>query len=428
MLAESPFWWNGQSRVAPAAPARLDLSRVDVAIVGGGYTGLSAARTLARSGARVAVFERERVGWGASSRNGGQVLTGLKLDPVTLAEREGEDRLAELFATSIEAIGTLEDLIADEGIDCNYLRTGHVQAACRPAHFRAFREEQALLARVCNHCVELIGAADQRSELGSGAYHGVMVDERSGALDPAGYVDGLARASRRAGAQLVEGASVERILPTAAGWTLRIAGGATVDAGHVLIAANGYTDAAADWLRRRVVPIGSYAIVTETLAPDLAAALLPTRRMAFDSRHFLHYFRLTADNRLLFGGRAIFAQPTRDTIRRSAAILARDMRAVFPELAETRVEFAWQGTVGLTRDQLPHAGTTPGGLHYAVGYCGHGVAMATFLGALAARHISGEQITHPLWNQPWPAIPLYNGRPWFLPVVGAYYRVRDWLD
>jgi glycine/D-amino acid oxidase-like deaminating enzyme len=395
--------------------------------VGAGYTGLSAARVLARTGARVLVLERERVGWGASSRNGGQILTGLKLDPVTLAARDGEARLAELFAISIEAIAALETLIADEAIACDYARTGHVQAASRPSHFEAFRTEQALLARVCHHQVQLIPADRQRSEIGSDAYHGVMVDERSGALNPARYVDGLAAAARRAGATIIEGAGVDRIARDGRGRRLSIAGGATVEASQVLIAVNGYADAAAGWLRRRVIPIGSYVIATEPLAADLANRLLPTRRMAFDSRHFLHYFRLTPDNRLLFGGRAVFATPTSDTTRQSAEILTRDMRAIFPELANTRVDYAWNGAVGFTRDQLPHAGTSPDGLHYAAGYCGHGVAMATYLGALIARRIAGETIAHPLCDRAWPAIPMYRGRPWFLPLVGAYYRMKDWI-
>jgi len=429
MTLESPYWWDAQSRAAPPAAALPESgSRADVAVVGAGYTGLAAARVLARSGARVVVLERERIGWGASSRNGGQVLTGLKVDPVTLASRLGEARLGELFAVSIEAIATLEAVVADEGIACDYARTGHAQAAARPSHFEAFKAEQALLARACGHRVELVPRERQRSEIGSDAYHGVMVDERSGAISPARYVDGLAAAARRAGAVLTEGAGVDRIDRDGRGWRLRIEGGATIEAAQVLLATNGYADASAGWLRRRVVPIGSYAIATEPLGPDLARAVLPTGRMAFDSRQFLRYFRLTPDRRLLFGGRAVFAAPTPDTTRRSAEVLARDLRAVFPELSDVHVDYAWSGTVGFTRDQLPHAGTSVDGLHYAAGYCGHGVAMATYLGGLMARRMLGETIAHPLIDRAWPAIPLYDGRPWFLPLVGAFYRLKDWID
>ena len=425
---ERPYWWASEPRSAPrASTLASDLTRADVIVIGAGYTGLSAARVLARSGALVVVLERERVGWGASSRNAGQILTGVKLDPVTLAATLGEARLGELFAISIETIAALEQLIAAEAIACDYARTGHAQAASRPSHFEDFRTEQALLARACGHAVALVPADRQRSEIGSDAFFGVMVDERSAGLNPAKYVDGLAAAARRAGAIVAEGAGVRQIARDGDRWRVALESGATIAARDVLVAVNGYADTAARWLQRRVIPIGSYTIVTEPLSPDLAASLLPTRRMAFDSRHFLHYFRLTPDDRMLFGGRAVFAEPTAETTRESAAILTRDMRSIFPQLAATRVAYAWGGRVGFTRDQFPHAGTNADGLHYAAGYCGHGVAMATYLGALIARRIAGETIVHPLVDRAWPAIPLFRGTPWFLPAVGAYYRFRDWF-
>jgi glycine/D-amino acid oxidase-like deaminating enzyme len=425
---ERPYWWTSEARTESlASTLPPDLTRADVVIIGAGYTGLSAARVLAQSGARVFVLERERVGWGASSRNAGQILTGMKLDPVTLAATLGESTLGELFAISIETIAALEDTMAREAIACDYARTGHAQAASRASHFEDFRTEQALLARACRHDVTLVPADRQRSEIGSDAFFGVMIDERSGGLNPAKYVNGLAAAAKRAGAIVAEGAGVRQVERDGGRWRVTLESGATISARDVLVAVNGYADQAAPWLQRRVIPIGSYTIVTEPLSPDLAASVLPQRRMAFDSRNFLHYFRLTPDDRLLFGGRAVFAQPTAETTRESAAILTRDMRSIFPQLRETRIAYAWGGSVGFTRDQFPHAGTNAQGLHYAAGYCGHGVAMATYLGALMARRIAGETIVHPLVDRPWPAIPLFRGTPWFLPAVGVYYRFRDWL-
>jgi glycine/D-amino acid oxidase-like deaminating enzyme len=175
------------------------------------------------------------------------------------------------------------------------------------------------------------------------------------------------------------------------------------------------------------VPIGSYIIATEPLPRGRAASILPRGRVAFDSKHFLHYFRVTADSRLLFGGRAVFTRSTAETTSRAAAILRRDMTAIFPELAETSIDYAWGGNIAFTRDQLPHAGILDGAF-YAAGYCGHGIAMATSLGEQIARRIGGEPIEHPLFDDRFPAIPLYAGRPWFLPLVGAYYQVRDWLE
>ena len=423
-MKERPYWRDtlGAETVRP----NVELpDRADVAIIGAGYTGLAAARYLARAGASVVVLERECAGSGASSRNGGQVLTGLKIDPETLVARFGESRARALFDASLDAIVALERVIADERIDCEYERTGHIQAASKPAHFEAFRAEQALLARVFNHRVELVPAAEQQAEIGSTAYHGLSVDERSGALNPAKYVDQLAAVACRAGAAIVEDTPVLSLSRKASISTLATPRG-ECQCDDVLIATNGYTTGVTSSLQRRLVPIGSYIIATEPLTPDQAAALLPKRRMAFDSKQFLHYFRLTKDNRLLFGGRAEFSRPTADTTRRCAEILRHDMLWVFPSLADARIDYAWGGNVAFTRDQLPHAGRLDEA-YYAAGYCGHGVAMATSLGETIARRIAGAPVEHPLVDNRFPAIPLYRGTPWFLPLAGAYYKLLDWV-
>jgi glycine/D-amino acid oxidase-like deaminating enzyme len=438
-VKEYPYWWdtvpgtrNPEPRTQNPEPGTQNPEpvavppRADVAIVGAGYTGLAAARQIARTGASVVVLERERVGWGASSRNGGQVLTGLKLDPATLVARFGESRARELFDSSLESIAALERLIADEAIECEYERTGHVQAASKPSHFDAFRDEQALLARVFDHRVHVMPAREQRAEIGTAAYFGVMVDERSGALNPARYVDRLSVAACRAGAAIVDRARVTRVERRGPRWTVTTHRGA-IDTGELLVATNGYADEAVPWLQRRFVPIGSYIIATEALTPADATALLPTGRMAFDSKNFLHYYRLSRDHRLLFGGRAEFTRPTGEATRRVAEILRQQMVSIFPSLRPARVEYAWSGNVAFTRDQLPHAGRLEGA-YYAGGYCGHGIAMATRLGELIARRMGGEAIDHPLFDDRFPPIPLYHGRPWFLPLAGAYYTLKDWLD
>jgi glycine/D-amino acid oxidase-like deaminating enzyme len=400
-------------------------SPFDVAVVGAGYTGLSAARELAKRGASVVVFERETVGWGASSRNGGQILTGLKVDPATLLARYGEGRASRLFETSLEAIAYLERIVGDEGLDCEYERTGHLQAAAKPSHFDSFRKEQALLAATFHHTVELIPASEQRRELDSPAYFGLMLDERSSAINPARFVNGLAGAASRVGAVVAERTAVMSIGRKDGRWLVVTSRGAAA-AREIFLATNGYTDGAAPWLRRRLVPIGSYVIATEPLGESVAAGLIPKRRMVFDSKHFLHYFRVTRDRRLLFGGRAEFGRPTPSAIARCAAILQRDMTAVFPVLGSASIEYAWNGHVAFTRDQMPHAGRLEG-QYYAAGYSGHGVAMATFLGAQMGRRIAGEAVDIPLTDDRFPAIPLYRGNPWFLPLAGAYYKVADWL-
>lgn len=423
-MKEQPYWLDTVDTQAVAATALP--SRADVVIIGGGYTGLVAARHLARAGASVAVIEQGEVGSGASSRNGGQVLTGLKVDAATLVSQHGDARARVLFDVSTRAIEDVEAIVAEERIECGFERTGHLMAAVKPSHFAAFRDEQALLARVFGQRVALVSPSEQRAELGSDRYHGLLIDPESRAINPAQYVHGLAAAARRAGAAIVTNTAVTSVKNAGAEWVVRTTAN-IVAAKNVLIATNGYTGRATPALQRRFVPIGSYIITTEPLGEARATELLPRNRMAFDSKNFLFYFRRTADHRLLFGGRAEFSKPDANTTRRAASILRQGMTDVFPQLADVRVDYAWGGHVAFTRDQMPHAGLLDG-LHYAGGYCGHGIAMATHLGGQIARRMAGESVDHPFMNDHFPTIPLYTGRPWFLPLAGAYYRFLDWLQ
>jgi len=419
--SDRPFWWDTVS--APVRDETPTPSAADVAIVGAGYTGLSAARELARRGARVVVLEREHAGWGASSRNGGQVLTGMKVEPAHLISKFGESRARELFRASLEAIAFLEQLIRDEQIDCGFERVGHLQAAAKPAHFSAFERERDLLGARFNHRVRLVCKRDQHTELGSDAYFGVLVDEESAAVNPARLANGLAAAAARAGVTIVGGAAVEAFRRVGASWILTTTRG-ELAAHDLLLATDAYTGRARSPLRRRLIPIGSYVIATEPLQLAIMSRLMPRRRMAFDSRYFLHYWRGTADNRLLFGGRASFSRPTAATTRRCAAILRRDMIRVFPDLAATRIDYAWSGNVAFTLDEMPRAGRLDEA-YYAGGYCGHGVAMAVWLGSAIARRMAGDLADHILFDDRFKPVPMYNGTPWFLPLAGAYYRLRD---
>ncbi len=428
-MIEKPYWLDTLSK-SEVRSLKSEVSslatKVDVVVVGGGYTGLAAARRLAMSGASVLLLDRGDLGSGASSRSGGQVLSGLKLDAATLVATYGERGARELFEVARRAIADLEATIVDESIACDYERTGHIAAAAKPAHFEALRQEQALLARVFNHRVELVGRDRQRTELGTDAYFGLSIDEASRAINPAKYVAGLASAAQRHGVCLASGVDVTSVTRQATGWRITTAAG-QIAARDVLIATNGYTGAITPALQRRIIPIGSYIIATEPLVVREAAEILPARRVAFDTKHFLFYFRLTADNRLLFGGRAEFGRVTNDSTRRAAAVLRAGLATIFPALAETPIAYAWSGTVAFTRDHMPRAGNIDG-LFFAAGYCGHGIAMATHLGDAIGRRIAGDTTPHPLMNDLPPAIPFYDGRPWFLPLAGAYYRMMDWIQ
>lgn len=422
---ERPYWWADAPPPSEGDEPHPLPDRADVAIIGGGYTGLSAARSLARGGASVAVLEARTLGFGASSRNGGQVLTGLKPGADALLARFGRERARQMFGASLLAIDFLETLVTAERIDCAFSRAGHLDAAFKPAHYERFRREQAVLLREFDHPVRLIPRGEQRQELGTDYYHGLMLDERSACLHPARYLRGLAAAAARAGATLCEGAGVLSVLPAHAGFRLVTSRG-SLTARDVLVATNGYTDRAVPAVRRRLVPVGSYIIATRPLPPDQAKALLPRRRVVFDSKRFLYYFRLSDDDRLLFGGRGQFTPATERSTRTSAEVLRRGMVQVFPDLAGVPVEYAWSGNVAFTPDLLPRAGRL-NGLHYALGYAGHGVAMATYLGDVMADVLLGRPDRNPFRGLPFPAIPLYDGRPWFLPLVGAWYKVLDWL-
>ncbi|HVC19154.1 MAG TPA: FAD-binding oxidoreductase [Vicinamibacterales bacterium] len=423
-LIGEPYWWATAPRpaVEPGPPA----PRVDVAVIGGGCTGLAAARRLAAGGARVAVFEQEAIGAGASSRNGGQVLTGLTLDTATLLARYGRERAGALFQASLDAIDALERLIAQEAIDCGFVRCGHLEAAVKASHVDALARERDQLAREFGHEVRLVPRSDVSTELGSEAYHGLLVDERSARLHPAQYVYGLAGAARRAGAALHERTAVRRI--DADGDRLRLeTTQGVVSAAEVIVATNGYTGAATPALRRRLVAVGSYMLATEPLSRAEADRLLPRRRVVYESRVLLHYFQLAPDRRLLFGGRATFAPASPRSERASAAVLLRDLRGLFPQLRDLQPAYVWGGNVAIARDRMPHAGRL-GRLHYAAGYGGHGLALSTTLGDVIGRRLLGEPAGHPLLEAPFRPFPLYRGRAWFLPAVSAWYRLLDRLS
>jgi glycine/D-amino acid oxidase-like deaminating enzyme len=249
-----------------------------------------------------------------------------------------------------------------------------------------------------------------------------LIDPAGCSLQPAKFVQGLARAAERAGARLLEGAEVTAIRRTRSGFEVTTSRGA-LQAREVLAATNGYTPPALSKLRRRVIPIGSNQIATAPLEAELARRLVPRGRVFSDTKHLLYYFRLSPDRRMVFGGRASF---TPIGTKRIAGILADGMKVVFPELAGIPIEYAWSGKVAYPIDHLPHAGRLDG-VHYAMGYCGHGVALATYLGNRMGEVLAGSGEIPDLGTSSFRPIPFFNGVPWFLPLAGGYYRARDWL-
>jgi glycine/D-amino acid oxidase-like deaminating enzyme len=430
-------YWLGTVQMPTPPPEALPES-ADVAIVGAGFTGLSAALSLAKRGAKVVVLESQTIGWGASSRNGGMVLTGLKLGVNQLISRYGRDLTRRMYAASLETVEVVERIVKTENIACDFARTGHLEVACKQAHFDDYARQAEVIAREFSHELRVVPRDQLRDEIGSNIYYGGMVDETSAGLNPARYVAGLAAAAMRAGAQICERTHVRDIRRESRngvpGFRLENSG-SSLWARNVLVGTSGYTGAATPALRKKIIPIGSFIITTEVLPEALARELSPRNRQIYDSKNYLYYYRLTPDNRMLFGGRAAFFPETDRTIRRSADILRRGMIDVYPQLRDTRVEYVWGGTLDFCFDIMPHAGQMDG-IYFAVGYAGHGVAMATYQGLKMAEWIAegadgAERKTdNPFAEIPFPGAPLglYNGKPWFLPFAGAYYKVLDWVS
>src|SRR2546426_3536838 len=284
-------YWIETVTMPPSQSARDLPDSIDVAVVGAGFCGLSAARTLAKRGVKVAVFEAETFGWGASSRNGGMVLAGMKLPVPALIKRYGRETVRKMYAASLESIDCVEQIVREENIDCDFSRCGHLEVACKQAHFDGYEESAALVKREFNHELRIIPRDKLRGEIGSDIYFGGMVDETSTGLNPARYVAGLALAAQRAGACLYDRTRVTSVQLDknngARKFRLQTSKGA-ITAREVILASGAYTSEATPALRKKIIPIGSYIIATEGLPAGLPRELRPPNRMIYDPKHFFY--------------------------------------------------------------------------------------------------------------------------------------------
>jgi glycine/D-amino acid oxidase-like deaminating enzyme len=419
-----PFWTDD---FHPPSLHSSQPEKVDVAIIGGGYTGLHAAHALAHVGANVAVLEAESIGWGASSRNGGMANPGLKLAAPELFHRYGAERGAHLWRWSMEAINFIEGFIRDHTIQCDFARYGQTVLAFKPEHFTALQAEVKWHARNLGDTVaQVVGPTELSSEIGSRAYFGGVVDARAAGLHPAKYVIGLAKATQRAGATLVERAPVQAICKTGLCYKLTTPHG-QLFADQVLLATNGYTNNLVLPARQGIFAGGSYIITTEPLLPNLQQSVSPRGRMFYDSKHFLNYFRLTPDGRMLFGGRHNLSANL--PLEQSAVELRKRMVEIFPQLAATPLSHSWTGKLGLTFDQMPHAGRIADaplpGIFYAYGYNGHGVAVASYLGHMMGRYLAGLSHDNPFLALPHPRYFFTPYEQIYLPLISAWFRFLD---
>ena len=389
-------------------------------VVGSGYTGLHAALQTTRAGFSTLVVDAEALGNGCSSRNGGQVSTNLKGDYKELVKRYGPDQALAMFREGILAVDFLEQFIKEEEIDCDWRRSGHFSGA----HNRAAYDTTA--RRLSNLPIELglewqmISAEDQHFEIGSNRYHGGVLYPQHASLQPALYHSGLLNSVRSAGTKTVGHCKVERIEPLSLGFNVHTSLG-TVRASKVAIATNGYTGPLNLWQRRRIIPIGSYMIATEPVTESVAHEISPRGRTMTDTRRLVFYYRMY-EGRMIFGGRVALSETDP---RVSAPRLHNAMSEIFPQLANTPIDFSWVGFVGFTFDNLPHIGEKDG-IHYSMGYCGSGISLSSYLGSIMGKQIAGDQSQRSAFmDLNFPTRSFYFGNPWFLKPSILYYRLRD---
>lgn len=421
-IREFPLWMDEQEGLDSSETDDQPLSsRTDVLVIGSGYTGMTAALRLSQNGAKVLVVDKEPIGSAASSRNGGLVLSGLNVGAASLFKTYGPEVGHRLFSASVLALDCVEQIVREGTIDCSFMRCGHVQAAFRPAHLEALKKEQALLAEKCRYETRLLTSEALQGELKSALYCGGLLDPGSAGIQPAKYMAGLARTAAAAGVELHSGVECLDIARQSGHFIVRTSR-KTILADEIVAATNGYTGSPLPWLQRRIVPVDSLIIATEVLPPETRASLIPRNRVISDTKRFLYYFRLSPDGkRLIFGGRPRFMHKG---LIHNAERMYQDLCRVFPQLSGIGISHAWTGKVGFSRDFLPHLGKNEG-LWYALGYGGHGVALATYLGDRLAAWIQGREEAPVFAQTRFPAFPLYNGKPWFLPIVHTTFALLD---
>jgi glycine/D-amino acid oxidase-like deaminating enzyme len=413
---ETPVWWDDTT--FPTVEESPLPGTADVVVVGAGFTGLTAAARIGANGKHAIVVDTGALGEGASGRNAGMIHAGVRRSVDFLERKHGAAGRA-LFDASVDAYAFVAKTAATAAPDAAYTQSGWLHLAHRKSRMKGLRADEANRRQRLGEATVMLEEAALESEAPCRGFHGAMLTNNGASIHPARYLAGLARLALTSGASLHPHTRVQSIESLGNGSLIHTSRG-DITAGEVLIATNGYTDSAAPWARRRVIPIGSYIIATEPLGDLRAADVSPHRRMMSDTRNFLHYWRLSPDNRLVFGGRTSFAPVSVQTARDR---LYAAMIAIYPQLAGVRISHAWTGNVGFTFDQLPHL-TRSEGVTYAMGYCGSGVALGSWMGTLAGEWIARG--ARPAFaDLRFPRIPLYRGHPWFLPLVGVYYSLLD---
>ncbi|QOR37942.1 FAD-binding oxidoreductase [Billgrantia diversa] len=421
-----PSLWADTAQPPPPRPPLEGQQRTDVLVVGGGFTGLSAALALAERGIDATLVDACSVGWGASGRNGGQVIPGLKYDPDELIARYGRDLGERMIDISGRNSDVVFDLIKRHDIRCEATRNGWIQPA---ATHTALKVTQSRAQQWAARGVEVkwLDRAECSRRLGSEAYLGGWLDPRAGGLNPLAYARGLASAAEHAGAKLYEHSAVESINREAGRWQVTLSNRGKVEADQVLICTNGYTGGLQKGLEKSLIAANSFQIATRPLTEAEGKNILPEGEVASDARKLLLYFRRDSSGRFLMGGRGPFHDPKGAQDFRH---LERAIHKLYPALRGVEIEYRWAGRVALTRDAIPHVHQPAPGLTVALGYNGRGVGMGTHLGKLVGEYLGSDSLQDHL---PFPIstvrqIPLHGLQRFYVGSVVNYYRVKDWLE
>ena len=420
-LKLTPYWW--ESAPCPVRDPADIPGTADVAIVGAGFAGMTAALTLARAGRDVLVFDAMRAGEGASSRNGGICSGNIKFSFSALIEKFGLERAKAIFAEGAAARIALIEMIEKENIDCGFKMVGRFDGANHVRDYDTMGQETDLLNRHLDFGAFMVPRNQQRAELGTDFYQGGRVRPDIGGVHPAELHRGIYERALSAGVTVIDQTAVTSISRNGDGFTLGTARG-SVKVSECIVATNGYTDKVTDWLRRRIIPIPSQIIATDTLDPALMDRLMPKRRMVGDTRNLYNYYRPSPDGtRIVFGGRR--GADTPDDMQKCMH-LYQNLLEIFPELEGVRLTHSWWGYTGYTFDFTPHLAVHDG-IHYATGFCGSGVVWAPWLGRKAALMILGEweSAQSQFAQTPFPTRPFYNGNPWFVPTIIRWYGLKD---
>jgi glycine/D-amino acid oxidase-like deaminating enzyme len=407
-------------------PALAESRRVDVCVVGAGFLGLYCALELARAGKSVLVLEASRVGWGASGRNGGQMIIGFPCGMQRLKGVMGHEKAKEMFDESLRAVASMRQLMRDEQIACDLVE-GHLEVAVLPrrvADLTGWIEE-------CEtewgyHKLQFVDKATLPRYLNSGRFQAGIVDPEGAHIHPLKYVLGLARAAEKAGAQIFEQSQVEGYAEDAQGITVQVAGGMQVRCDQIVLAANAYLDQVDTRLSARTLPVGTFIGVTEVLGESVCRSLIPGNHAVYDNQFILEYFRMTADHRLLFGGKCTYMGGTPANLPQ--AMKANILRT-FPQLKDTRMDFAWGGHIDITMRRMPDWGRRGERVFWAQGFCGHGLVPTRVAATLITEAMAGrpERLD---WfggivNPPFPGGEGLGG---LMQAVGmGWYRLRDFV-